>query len=61
MGLDAVLEQGELTVRSSLYVDIGMLALVLIILFYYPGKFVRIRPWYLKSRTADNRTQGEAG
>ena len=61
LSLDAVLAQGEITIRSSLYIDIGMLALVLIILFYYPGRFVRIRPWYLKSRTVDNRTQEEAG
>lgn len=38
----------ELSTMSVLYLDIGMLALALIILFWYPGKFWNIRPWFLR-------------
>ncbi len=34
--------------EMSLYLDIGMLLLSLIILLYYPGKFLNPRPWFRK-------------
>ena len=32
---------------NSLYLDIAMLALVVIILFFYPADYFDIRPWFL--------------
>jgi len=58
-GFNEALMQVELTVRSSLYIDAGMLALVLLILFYYPGKFIQFHPWYFKSKIADSPTDKE--
>ncbi|MFC2025502.1 MauE/DoxX family redox-associated membrane protein [Chloroflexota bacterium] len=40
--------QVELSTAGALYLDIGMLALVLIILFCHPGKFLTLRPWFLR-------------
>lgn len=40
----------EISVLEALYLDAGMLVLVLIILFYYPGNFFAIRPWFLRRR-----------
>jgi len=37
----------ELSTTGALYLDIGMLALVLIILFCYRGNFLNIHPWFL--------------
>ena len=39
--------QVELSTVGALYLDIGMLALVLIILFCYRGNFLNIYPWFL--------------
>jgi len=38
----------QLSIIEALYLDIGMLALALIILFCYPGNFRTIRPWFLR-------------
>ena len=48
-GCFGVLEDffGTLAPTTTLYMDIGMLALALVILFYYPGKFFTARPWFL--------------
>ncbi len=49
--LENILEierQITLSSQNALYMDIGMLALVLIILFCYPGKFFTLRPWFLR-------------
>ena len=40
--------QVELSTVGALYMDIGMLALALIILLCYPGKFFTLRPWFLR-------------
>jgi len=40
--------QVELSTVGALYMDIGMLALALIILFCYPSRFFTIRPWFLR-------------
>jgi len=37
----------QLSNIEALYLDIGMLALTVIILFCYPGNFLTIRPWFL--------------
>ena len=37
-----------LTNQVALYLDFAMLALVLIILLCYQGKFLNIRPWFFK-------------
>ena len=40
--------QVELSTTGALYLDIGMLASVLIILFCYQGRFFTLRPWFLR-------------
>ncbi len=42
------LPPAQFSTIEALYLDIGMLALVLIILFCYPGNFLTIRPWFLR-------------
>ena len=39
--------QARLSTMNSLYLDIAMLALVLIILFFYPVDYFDIRLWFL--------------
>ena len=54
-GIAETIAQLRLLVINSLYFDIGMLGLVLLILIYYPGKFSTLRPWFLaRSKTANN-------
>ena len=43
---------GELSTTGALYLDIGMLALALAIIFYYPGKLLTVPSWFL-SRSKD--------
>lgn len=38
--------QVTLTSQGALYMDIGMLVLILVILLYYPGKFLSLEPWW---------------
>ncbi|MGB2813619.1 MAG: MauE/DoxX family redox-associated membrane protein [Dehalococcoidales bacterium] len=40
--------QLRLSIAGALYIDIVMLILGIMILFYYWGKFVNIRPWFLR-------------
>ena len=44
---------GELSTMESLYLDIVMLALVLLIVSYYPGRFLTVRPWFFGSSETD--------
>ena len=39
--------QARLSTMNSLYLDIAMLALALVILFFYPVDYFDIRPWFL--------------
>ena len=39
---------GELSTTQSLYIDIGLLILALIIYFGYQGGFFDVRPWFLR-------------
>ena len=39
--------QVELTTLGALYLDVAMVALVLVILFYHPRTFLDIYPWFL--------------
>ena len=39
---------GKLSTVGSLYLDIGLLALVSTILLWYPGRFFAIHPWFLR-------------
>ena len=41
---------GTMSVIDSLYLDMGMLVLVLIILFCYRGNFLTTRPWFFRKR-----------
>ncbi len=40
--------QITLSSQNALYMDIGMVALILIILHCYPGKFFTLRLWFLR-------------
>jgi hypothetical protein len=40
--------QLRVSIAGALYIDIVMLILGIMILFYYRGKFVNIRPWFLR-------------
>ena len=42
--------QARLSTVGALYIDIGMLVLALIILFYYPGNFLTACPWFLRRK-----------
>jgi uncharacterized membrane protein YphA (DoxX/SURF4 family) len=48
---------GDLSVDGALYMDIGMLVLVLLILLLYPRKFFDIRPWFSR----DKKLTGDIG
>ena len=37
---------GQMTITQALWIDIGMLALGLVILFCYPGGWLTVRPWF---------------
>ena len=39
---------GYLSNTQALYIDIGMLALVAVVLLWYPGNWLTARPWFLK-------------
>ncbi len=41
---------GYLSNTQALYLDIGMLALVSVILLWYPGNWLTARPWFLRKR-----------
>jgi uncharacterized membrane protein YphA (DoxX/SURF4 family) len=49
-GIAETMAQLRLVVMNSLYFDIGMLGLGLLILIYYPGRFLTLRPWFLARR-----------
>jgi len=48
LGMLDRITQARLSTAGALYIDIGMLVLVLIILFYYPGNFLTACPWFLR-------------
>ena len=47
-GIAERIAQARLSTLGSLYVDMAMLALVLIILFCYQRRFFNIYPWFLR-------------
>jgi uncharacterized membrane protein YphA (DoxX/SURF4 family) len=49
-GIAETMAQLRLVVINSLYFDVGMLGLGVLILIYYPGKFSTFRPWFLARR-----------
>jgi uncharacterized membrane protein YphA (DoxX/SURF4 family) len=49
-GIVETMAHFRLVVINSLYFDVGMLGLGLLILVYYPGKFFTFRPWFLARR-----------
>jgi uncharacterized membrane protein YphA (DoxX/SURF4 family) len=59
-GIVETMAQFRLVVINSLYFDIGMLGLVLLILIYYPGKFSTFRPWFFGRRKMANNFKGNA-
>ena len=56
LGILERLFQGEFSTTEALYLDIGMLALVLIILLSYPESFSTIRPWFFKEDRGNEDT-----
>jgi len=50
LGIMKRIIQVELSTTGALYLDIGMLVLVLIILFCYRGNFLNIHPWFSRER-----------
>jgi uncharacterized membrane protein YphA (DoxX/SURF4 family) len=42
--------KSQLSVYQSLYLDIGMFALLLIVLLFYQRSFTDIRPWFIKKK-----------
>ena len=42
---------GELSTIDSLYIDIGLFILALIIFFSYSGNFLNMRPWFIKRKS----------
>ena len=49
-GIAETMAQFRFVVINSLYFDVGMLGLGVLILIYYPGKFSTFRPWFLARR-----------
>lgn len=49
-GMAETLAQERLSVIGALYLDVVMLALVVVILFCYQRNFFNIYPWFLKKR-----------
>ena len=52
--------QGKLAMIGSLYIDIGLFILVLIIYFGYQGNFFNVRPWFLTRAEQQMPKQDEA-
>jgi len=48
LGIFDRLFQNKLSTQQSLYIDIAMLALILITLLYYQRSFTSFLPWFLK-------------
>jgi len=48
LGIFNRLFQSQLSTQQSLFLDIAMLALILIIFLCYQRSFISIRPWFLK-------------
>ena len=59
-GIAETMAQFRLVVINSLYFDIGMLGLVLLILIYYPGKFSTFRSWFFGRCKMANNFKGNA-
>lgn len=43
---------GSISTSEALYIDIAMLALILLVLTFYPDKWLSLRPWLLRRRPA---------
>jgi len=42
------LAQLSLSVTGALYIDVAMLILGFVVLFFYQGRFININPWFLR-------------
>ena len=49
-GIAETMAHFRFVVINSLYFDVGMLGLGVLILIYYPGRFSTFRPWFLARR-----------
>jgi hypothetical protein len=41
---------GSISITEALYIDFAMLGLTVLILAFYPEKWVSLRPWLLRNR-----------
>jgi hypothetical protein len=41
---------GGISTTEALYIDFAMLGLILLILTFYPDKWLSLRPWFLRNR-----------
>lgn len=53
-GILDTLAAGGLSTLGALYMDIGMLALGLLIVLCYPDTFLAIKPWFLRRKRAQD-------
>jgi len=60
-GIAETMAQFRLVVINSLYFDVGMLGLGLLILLYSPGKFSTLKPWFLARRKTASDFRDNAG
>ena len=51
---------GELSTVGALYIDIGLIILALAIYFSYPGRFLDVRPWFLKRGRTPSGSSAES-
>ena len=45
---------GVVSTREALYVDIGMLGLVCLVVAFYPGRWLILRPWFSRASEFQN-------
>jgi uncharacterized membrane protein YphA (DoxX/SURF4 family) len=61
LGAFEKLFQGELSSTTALYVDVGLLALAVLIFFSSTGKFFNLRPWFLRRAKTGGSLAGSQG
>jgi uncharacterized membrane protein YphA (DoxX/SURF4 family) len=49
---------GVISIREALYIDIGMLALVYLVVACYPGRWFTLRPWFSRAGEFRNERSG---
>lgn len=47
---------GGISNWGAIYIDFAMLGLILLILIFYPGRWLSLRPWFFRSRSERTHT-----